>query len=146
MVLDSFFNSVFGWAIEISPLFGVIMIAFAMTLMVTLIYKFLTDQKSMKRLKEEMKDLRKEIKLAAQDPAKMAELNKISIEKSMQQMKHSLKPTLITMLPLILVLGWMGSTYETLTLNFFGISSWLWTYIIISLIFSIVLRKVLRVQ
>jgi uncharacterized membrane protein (DUF106 family) len=146
MVLESFFNSIFGWAVEISPLTGVVVVAFVMTLLVTLIYKFMTDQEAMKNLKQEMKDLRKEIKLAAQDPVKMAELNKISMEKSMQQMKQSLKPTLITMLPLIFVLGWLKTTYEPLTLNLFGITSSLWAYIALSVVFSIVLRKMMKVH
>lgn len=146
MVLESFFNSVFGWAVTMSPLTGVVVVAFTMTLLVTLIYKFMTDQEAMKNLKQEMKDLRKELKLAAQDPVRMAELNKISMEKSMQQMKQSLKPTLITMLPLILVLGWLKTTYEPLTLNLFGITSALWAYIALSVVFSIILRKLMKVH
>ena len=146
MVLDSFFNSIFGWAIQMSPLTGIIVVAFTLTLIVTIVYKIMTDQDMLKNIKQEMKDIRKEIKLASQDPSKMAELNKRSMEKSMTQMKHTLKPTLITMLPLLFALTWLRNTYETLTLNFFGISSWLWTYIILSLIFSISLRKIMKVH
>ena len=146
MVLDSFFDSIFGWAIQRSPLTGMVVVAFTLTLLVTIVYKIMTDQDMLKNIKQEMKDIRKEIKSASQDPTKMTELNKRSMEKSMTQMKHTLKPTLVTMLPLIFALTWLRNTYETLTLNFFGISSWLWTYIILSLIFSISLRKIMKVH
>ena len=145
MVLDSFFNSIFGWAIDISPVVGIAVVSFVMTFMATMAHKLMTDQKFIGELKKEMKEIRKEIKEAAQDPARMTELNKKSMEKSMLQMKHTFKPILITMIPILLVFGWLRSTYETIPINFFGIHSWLWTYFILAIIFSLVLKKILKV-
>ncbi len=146
MVLDSFFNSLFGWAIEMSPLTGIIVITFAMTLVATLIHKLMTDQKLLKNIKEEMKQIRKDIKQASQDPAKMAELNKLSMEKSMKQMKSTMKPILVTMVVFFILFSWLRTTYDPLPINFLGIHSWLWTYVILSFIFSLILRKILRVH
>ncbi len=146
MVLDSFFNSIFGWAIEMSPLTGIIVISFVMTLIATFIHKIMTDQNLLKNIKQEMKQIRKEIKEASQDPQRMAELNKKSMEKSMTQMKHTMKPILITMIIFFILFGWLRTTYDVLTLNFLGIHSWLWTYVILSFIFSLLLRKILKVH
>jgi uncharacterized membrane protein (DUF106 family) len=76
----------------------------------------------------------------------MAELNKRSMEKSMTQMKHTMKPTLITMLPLILVFTWLRAEYTVKQVAFLGITSWLWIYIIFSLVISITIRKLLKVH
>lgn len=145
-MLDSFFNSIFGWAVTISPLVGIIVVSFALTLLSTLAYKLFTDQKLMKDVKEEMKDIRKEMKEFAHDPTKVAELQKRSLEKSANQMKQSFKPMLITIIPFLLVFNWLRAEYEVLPVKFIGISSWFWIYFIFTIIFSIVLRKLLKVH
>ena len=119
MVLESFFNSIFGWAIDISPRTGIIVVSFVMTLVATLIHKFMTDQTLLKNIKEEMKQIRKEIKEAAQDPAKMAELNKKSMEKSMTQMKHTLKPIIITMVVFFILFSWLRDKFDPLQVDFY---------------------------
>lgn len=147
MVLDSFFNAIFGWAIEVSQIFGLFIISLVLTLFTTLVYKLATDQEALKTIKEEMKDLRADMKRFKDDPEKMMELNKISVEKSMIQMKNSFKPMLITFIPLIIVFGWLRNTYNETELNFLGfIDSWLITYIIISVAVSIILRKIMKVH
>ena len=145
MVLDSFFDAMFGSVIEASPLWGVILVSFVFTLLITLAYKYLTDQEVMKSLKAEMKEMRKEMKEYKDNPEKMMQIQKQSFEKSMQQMKMQLKPMLITMIPLLIMFTWLRSTYEG-TGDLFWIFGWLGTYIITSIIFSIVLRKVLKVH
>jgi len=79
MVLDSFFNLIFGWSINISPLFGIGVVAFIFTLIVTLIYKYTTDQSFMKSVKEEMKDLQKQMKEHKEDHKKVMELQKVDL-------------------------------------------------------------------
>ncbi len=147
MVLESFFNAIFGWAIEASKLWGLLFISFILTLFVTLIYKFATDQEALKSIKKEMKEIREDMKKFKDDPEKMLELNKRSIEKSMVQMKNSFKPMIITFIPLIIVFGWLRNTYEGVNLNFLGfINGWLWVYLIFSVVMSIILRKLMRVH
>ncbi len=117
-----------------------------MTLVATLIHKFMTDQKLLKNIKEEMKQIRKEIKEAAQDPTKMAELNKKSMEKSMTQMKHTLKPILITMIVFFILFSWLRATYDPLEVSLWFIHSWFWVYFVFAIISSIILRKILKVH
>lgn len=146
MVLDSFFNSIFGWSINIDPLFGLFIIALILTLLITIVYKLMTDQNMMKELKEELKGIRKEMKGSSQDPDRIKELNKLSMEKSLKQMKHSMKPTIITMLPLLLAYAWIRNVYKDISVSFLGIHSPIWIYIIMSIVLSFVLRKILKVH
>jgi uncharacterized membrane protein (DUF106 family) len=146
MVLDSFFNGIFGWAINADPLWGLIFVSFVLTFLITLSYKFMTDQKLMKSVKEEMKDIRKQMKEFKDDPTKVMELQKRSMDKSMVQMKNSFKPMIITFIPLIIIFGWLRETYAELPIEFLWFSSWLWIYIIFSIIFSIFIRKLLKVH
>ena len=145
MVLDSFFNLIFGWSINISPLFGIGVVAFIFTLIVTLIYKYTTDQSFMKSVKEEMKDLQKQMKEHKEDHKKVMELQKVVMEKNMKYMMHSFKPMLFTFIPVILVFGWLRTAYTDMGPVLFGLS-WIWGYIIFSMIFSIALRKILKVH
>lgn len=146
MVFDNFFQSIFGWAIEWSPVGGLIIICFILTLLITLVYKYMTNQNLLKSIKKDMKDIRHNMKEFRSDPQKMMELQKISMEKSMQQMKNTFKPMLVTFIPLILIFGWLRVQYVGLEINFIGITSWLLIYIICSIIFSMFLRKVLKVH
>jgi uncharacterized membrane protein (DUF106 family) len=129
MVLENFFENTLGWAIEWSPLGGLVIISFLLTVLVTLVYKYMTDQELLKSIKKEMKDIRKEMKEFREDPKKMMELQKESMEKSMIQMKNTFKPMLITFIPLILVFGWLREKYEVIDISFLGITSWLLIYI-----------------
>ena len=76
----------------------------------------------------------------------MMELNKITMEKNMKYMMHSFKPTLYTLIPILIIFGWIRKAYEGVQLDFIGINSWIWIYIIFSIIFSLILRKLLRVH
>ena len=146
MIFDSFFNAVFGFIINWDPLGGLIFLSFVITLVVTVAYKYLTDQEVMKSLKAELKEIQKEIKEAKNDTAKMMELNKRSMEKNMQYMMKSFKPTFITLIPILIIFNWLRNVYNGLELNFLGIQSWIWIYIIFSIVFSIILRKLMRVH
>tara|TARA_Y100000031_G_C8061635_1_gene310900 strand:+ start:225 stop:659 length:435 start_codon:yes stop_codon:yes gene_type:complete len=144
-MLDSFFNAIFGSVIESSPVGGIILISFILTLLITVAYKYFTDQEVLKSLKQEMKEMRKEMKEFKDDPKKMMELQKKSMQKSMEQMKMTFKPMLITLLPLLVVFSWLRATYTDLGDVFLGLS-WIWTYIIFSIVFSMTLRKILKVH
>ena len=144
MVLENFFNSIFGWAIKISPLFAIVVVSAVLTLITTLIYKYTTDQKAMKALREELKKLQDEMKTTKDNPGRMMELQKIMWQKNLDSMKHNLKPMLITFLPVIIVFRWMAQTFAPYGKIIF-IFGWLGTYIICTLVLSIAFRKLLKV-
>src|SRR3989344_175353 len=139
MVFDSFFNLAFGFLIEWNPLTALIIISFILTALITIAYKYFTDQELMKSLKAELKSLQNEMKEAKHDTQKLMNLQKQSMEKNMKYMMNSFKPTLITLIPLLIIFSWMRNSFTNIELNFLGINSWLWIYIIFSILFSIAL-------
>ena len=136
-----------------NPLLSITIISFFLTLVVTLVYKFTTDQNKLKGIKEELKTIRKDMKENKNDTNKMMDLQKRSMGISMEQMKHTLKPTLITMIPILIIFSWLQKTLPNtqviLNLPFsipkMGLNNgfgWVGIYIITSIIFSIIMIKV----
>lgn len=150
MVLEGFFNAIFGVVTNnLSPRMSVIVISFLLTACITLVYKFFTDQKLLKATKDEIKKLQEEMKTFKNDAAKSLEISKEVMQKNMIVMKSTLKPTIFTFLPIILIFSWLNATFKNQgnLINIFGMKfGWLGTYIIFSIIFSIILRKLLKVH
>lgn len=147
-MLDGFFNAVFGWIIDIGTPWSVIILSFIITLFITLVYKFTTNQVHMKEIKDKQKQYQKEMKELKHDPALMMEKQKESMKLTGTYFKQSMKPMIYTFIPIILIFGWMRLQYpgDVKMLNL-GIVNfgWLGTYIISSIIFSMVIRKILKV-
>lgn len=146
-MFDNFFNMLFGPVMVLQSPYNLAVLSLILTAFITLIYKYVTDQELMKSLKQEMKDMQKEMKEFKEDPKKMMEVQKKVMEKNMKYMMHSFKPMLITFIPLILVFGWLRNHYMDLGNPdvLFGLS-WIWAYIIFSVIFSIFIRKLFKVH
>ncbi|MBI2647324.1 DUF106 domain-containing protein [Candidatus Woesearchaeota archaeon] len=111
MAYYDFLNIIFGPLLRMPPLLSIITLAFAISFIIIIVTKYTTDQALMKRLKEEQKNYQKQIKELKSEPAKAMELQKKSMETNMKYMMHSLKPTIITFIPIILIFGWMSSTF-----------------------------------
>lgn len=109
MVFDQLFAPILDPLLALPPVLGILIISAFIAVITTLAYKFVTDQKVMKALKEDMKKFRKKMKGLKDDPKKMMETQKQAMEKQMQYMMHSLKPTFITILPLLLIFGWLNA-------------------------------------
>ena len=145
--LNQFFDLIFGSLVAWSPLYGLIIISFILTLIITVAYKYLTDQNLMKEMKAKLKEYQKQMKENKGDTSKIMEIQKKAMEINMKYMMHSLKPSLFTLLPLILIFNWLRIVFEGIDLNFLGFfNGWIWAYIIVSIAFSIGLRKVLKVH
>lgn len=145
MFLDSFFTLLFGWSVTLDPLFGMIFISFVLTLLITLAYKYFTDQHLLKSIKERTKALQVELKKFKDNPEKLKEKNAELMEIQLKMMTQTLKPMLITLLPLLLVFSWLRTIYTPLGPVLFGLG-WIWAYLIFSVIFSLLLRKLLQVH
>jgi len=146
MILYDALHWIFGYFINLNPLWGLVFVTFVMTLFVTLCYKYFTNQELMKSLKNEMKTLRDEAKKYSGDMDKLKQHNSQMWEKQMVMMKQSLKPMFITLIPFFIIFAWLKQVYDGTELSFLGITSWFWIYIIFSIVFSLVLRKLLRVH
>jgi len=125
-----------AWNARIS----IIVLSFFITLFITIITYYMTDRTRMKELKDKQNALRLEIKKFKDNPQKMMELNKQMMEDMPEQLKHSFKPMLITIVPIIIVFAWLRSTFVLI------LPHWIWWYIGSSIIFSIGLRKVFGLQ
>jgi uncharacterized membrane protein (DUF106 family) len=104
-ILDPILNPLLGMA----PFWVIFIISVGISLIITIIYKLVTDQNLMKTLKTDMKKMQKEMKEMKSQPEKVASHQKILMKKNMEYMKHSMKPTLITMLPVLLLVGWLAT-------------------------------------
>ena len=118
---------------------SIIVLAFLVTLIMTLITKYFTDQKRMKELKTKQKECQinlKKYQLGSEDYLKV---QKEMMQCTAELMKSSMKPLLISFLPLIIFFWWIRGIYST------ALPGWLWWYIPTGIISSIILRKILKV-
>ncbi|MBI2103030.1 TMCO1/EMC3 family protein [Candidatus Woesearchaeota archaeon] len=112
--LDTLFDPVLQPLINFSPFWGIVILGVGIAFLSTIAYKYLTDQRKMKDLKEKQKEYQKRMKELRSDPQKMMEVQKEAMKSNMEYMKMSFKPTLFTMIPLLLLVGWMAGhlTFE----------------------------------
>ncbi len=111
MAYYDFLNVVLSPLFKLPVLIAVLLMSILISIIVILITKYTTNQVLMKKLKEEMKDHQAQIKGHKNDPAKAMEVQKKLMESNMKYMTHSLKPTLITFIPIILIFGWMNANF-----------------------------------
>lgn len=109
MGINSILDPIFRPLLIIGPLWAILIISIIISLIITLAYKYFTNQEEMKRLKGEIKDTQKSMKEMKDDPQKMMSMQKESMKKNMEYMKHSMKPTLITFIPIIIIFGWLNA-------------------------------------
>ena len=121
---------------------AILIIYLLVTIFITIISYYVTDRNLMKEIKEKQKRLKEEMKIHKDNPQKMMEINKQMMEDFPKQMKQSMKISVITIIPLLLLFNWLRPTFTQTTLA----TNWIWWYIIASLIFSIVLRKVFKMD
>ena len=146
--LNSFFDPVFrfffGWALGIHPVFGILFIALFITLFTTFIYKYSTNQVLLKRVREETQSIQKQLK-ETKDIDKVKILHAQMQQHSIDSLKQNLKPMLFTFIPTALVYFWLSTQFATSGKILFGVIGWLGTYILFTLLSSLLLRKLLKV-
>jgi len=116
---DPFLDAIFGFLLNWPPILAILFLSFVISIIITLIYKYTTNQTEMKRLKDELGAHQKKMKELKSDPEKMMQVQKQAMGANMQYMKHSMKSTLITFIPILLIFGWMNAhfAYEPLMPN-----------------------------
>ncbi len=122
------------------------------SLFITLVNKYLSDQVAIKALKQEMKESQKKMrKIMAKDPKKAQVLQQEHMKKSFEMMKHTMNPKimLVTMIPMMAMFFYVRALYGPFGefFNFLGLTTfgWFGTYLIFSIINSIILKKILDV-
>ena len=104
-MLDPIFNPL----LQLDVLWIVFIISLVVSLIIIVIYKYTTNQDLMKQLKEEIKAFQKETKELKAHPEKMMEVQKKAMKTNMKYMTHSMRSTLYTFIPIILIFGWMNA-------------------------------------
>ncbi len=141
-VLDPTVGILLNWNLT----FGMTVIIILIAILMTLVQKYGTDQKTLREMKKEQKELQAEIKKVKEHPEKMMELQKKQFAFMPKMMKLSMRPIMYTSIPLILFFRWFMDFFNTMgDVRFFGFLSWFWFYILGSIIFSAVLRKIFKV-
>ncbi len=105
----SFLDPVLGPVLLLPSFWGIVLLSFFISLIITVIYKYTTDQNMMKQLKDEIKEFQKEIKELKNNPEKAMQVQKEAMKTNMKYMSMSMKSTLITFIPIIFIFGWMSS-------------------------------------
>ncbi len=108
-MLDGVLNPVLLPLFKLGPFFMILIVSLIVSVLITFVYKWMTDQELMKTLKGDVKNMQKEMKALRDNPEKMIKVQKKAMEKNMKYMMHSLKPTLVTFIPLIIIFGWLNA-------------------------------------
>src|SRR3989344_2285893 len=111
MAYYDFLNIVFAPLLSLPLWLAIIILSLIISVLVIVITKYTTNQTLMKELKDQLKDHQKQIKESKSNPSKAMELQKKAMEVNMKYMSHSLRPTLITFIPIILIFGWMSAVF-----------------------------------
>ena len=133
----------------LQPTYLIFALSIILSIFVTLVYKYLTDQTLMRELKKDLKKYQKQMKEARSDHAKMSEISKKSMAVNMKYMHQSMKPMLFTLLPFLGIFTWLRSVFDStviFALPFWPHTlGWIGTYIIFSMVFTTVFRKLMNV-
>ncbi|MFC1723507.1 EMC3/TMCO1 family protein [Nanoarchaeota archaeon] len=109
MVFENLLNPVLGPIVNLPPILGIFIISLVISLIITIVYKYFTDQTMMKDIKTRQKELQKKAKEHRKEPKKAMAFQKELMDLNMKYMKQSFKPTLITFLPIIIIFGWLNA-------------------------------------
>ncbi len=136
-----------------TPLVFTILVALVTSLLSQLSFAFFTKKDFIDNSREEMKSMQKRLlSMSPEAEDYMALQNKL-LDLNMQLMTHTMKPTLVTMIPFLAIFMYAKSVVPSdvpiisfpfslpligTSLEFFG------TYFISSILFSMIIRKVLR--
>ena len=139
-------NPTAGVLLNWNVTWGMMIIVAFLSLLITIIQKYATDQKTLKEMKNEQKRLNEEAKKFRDNPEKMMEIQKESMKFAMPMMKLSMRALIFTGIHFILFFRWFNDFFISIgSPKFFGIMGWLIFYLIFSIVFSSIFRKILKV-
>jgi len=148
-------TGVFSPVIAISPMVTIMAVALMVTFAITIVTRFMVDQKKMQELKDKQKEIQNEVK-ALQKENKTEEANermKDMFKYSNQLMKMNFKVFPVTMILVLAILPWLAQMFEgpvvvlPMALPYFGAEiGWLGWYFLLSITFSQFFRKMMGVQ
>jgi len=137
-VLDPSAGILLDWNLNL----GMLIIVLIITIITTIVQKYATDQKTLKELRSETKEMQKQMKEAKDHPEKLMELQKKQFAMMPKQMKLSMRAIIYTGIPFVLFFRWFNDYFLAAgSPHFFLGLTWFWFYLITAMIFSTILRK-----
>ena len=141
LVLNPLAGSLLNWNVT----YGMIIITAILSIFLTLTQKYTTDQSLLREIKKEQKILQGKMKEFKDHPEKLMELQKKQLQFIPQTFEITMRPLIYTSVPIILFFRWFNDYFMSVDVKIFGFLSWFWAYLIFSIIFSSIFRKVFNV-
>jgi uncharacterized membrane protein (DUF106 family) len=139
-VLNPSAGKLLDWSINI----GMTIFAAIISLFITIVQKYTTDQETLREIKKEQKLIQAEMKNFKEHPEKLMELQKKQLSSIPKTMEITMRPIMYTSIPIILLFRWFADYFAASEAKVFGIS-WIFSYIILSMIFTTIFRKAFNV-
>lgn len=136
-VLDPSVGALLNWNLVV----GMLLVVFVLSLFITIIQKYTTNQKELKEIKKQQKEIQKEMKKHRNNPSKTMELNKKNMELFPKQMKLGMRSIVYTSIPLLLFFRWFYDYFALLGSNKVLGMHWILFYLLGSIIFSSIIKK-----
>lgn len=138
-------NPTAGALLDWNLLAGMTIIVLLIALFMTLAQKYMTDQKTLRELKAEQKSLQEQMKKLERGSKEHTELTMKSMKTMGPMFRLSMRPIMYTAIPIILLFRWFSDYFTGSSYLFLGFLNWFWFYLVGSILFSSILRKVLKV-
>src|SRR3989338_4786091 len=97
----SFLDPFLGPLFRLPSFLAILIFSLLISLLITLIYKYTTNQSLMKQLKGEIKEFQKEMKELKDKPGEVMRVQKEAMKTNLKYMSMSMKSTLTTFPPII---------------------------------------------
>jgi uncharacterized membrane protein (DUF106 family) len=113
VIIDTVFNPIFGWMLNIPPLVAILILALVLGLVSTLLQKYLTDQAKLRRLRDDTKKFQEQMKKASKekDQDKVMKIQAKMMPLQLDMMKETFKPLLVSLVPFLLVFFWLSNHF-----------------------------------
>ncbi len=142
-VLDPTAGVLLDWNLNI----GMVIIVFCVSIIISLAQKYLTDQDTLREIKKEQRILQEEMKKYKNEPEKLLELQKKQFEFFPKTMDITMRPLIYTGIPIILFFRWFQDYFSAAgNPKIFGFFSWIWFYLLFSIICSMIIRKAFKIE
>lgn len=143
--VNAVLNPTAGALLNFNLTLGMTILIFLLSVFTTVIQKYATDQKTLREMKEEQKKLQEDLKKLEVGSKEHTELSMKSMKFIGPMFKLSMRSIVYTAIPFILFFRWFTDYFSLVDFRFFGFLSWFWFYLLGSIIFSSILRKLLNV-
>ncbi|HLD38632.1 MAG TPA: EMC3/TMCO1 family protein [Candidatus Nanoarchaeia archaeon] len=135
-----------GFLLDWNLSIGMLIVVFIITLLMTIVQKYATNQKALKELKKEQKEIQQQMKEFKAHPEKLIELQKKQFKLIPKQFKLSMRGIAYTAIPFILFFRWFGDYFiEAGNPKLWLGMGWFVFYLLFAIIFGAILRKYMDV-